>query len=404
MISLALVTRSDMYICIFRRWAEHRIVIIRRYVEGGARAAEGGLGLSLPPSSTGAPNCAGQGLVDCGDCPDGQYVVDACDEDGGTDRTCSPCSDRCGTDVTDCKSDGNGDALCAECNFEGMDIFINDEDGDGYGECKFCSPCRDGYYLQTPCSAFEDNRCERCRCWPLSVQGLGQGRSWAAGTLPGSKLQQTQLPVDSSSSSSPSLDLSCGPFISPFLPSPSARLPALLPPTYQASHLFVVMAYEICHMLFCLRRECGDGEVEVSSCSASQDAVCEVREEQFEQQGEEEEERESQEQEQESESEAVECGECPGGHFLVKECDEDDGRDRECKPCSDRCGEGVTECVAVGGGEAHCKECNFGDGFYNEDRDGDGYGECKFCSPCRSGRYLKTSCSAYEDNECELCR
>jgi hypothetical protein len=41
-------------------------------------------------------------------------------------------------------------------------LYAADLDGDGYGECKFCSPCEEDEYLKTPCSGFVDNVCEEC--------------------------------------------------------------------------------------------------------------------------------------------------------------------------------------------------------------------------------------------------
>ena len=102
---------------------------------------------------------------------------------------------------------------------------------------------------------------------------------------------------------------------------------------------------------------------------------------------------------------AIDCGSCPDGEYLSKECDEDVGEARECKACSERCGEGVMECLATGDGDAHCNECNFDTEIplYIEDRDGDGWGECKFCSPCREGEFLETACSGTQDNVCREC-
>jgi len=247
-----------------------------------------------------------------------------CDKASGSDRECKPCSERCGEGVTECVGTGGGEAHCKECNF-GDGFYNEDRDGDGFGECKFCSPCRAGRYLKVPCSGHEDNECEQCRT-------------------------------------------------------------------------------------------CADDEVEVEQCSATQDTVCEPaasrplensrdtpQDEDEREAGKQEEKPKAEEEKEEEDQPDVDCGECPDGEFLAKMCDKASGSDRECKPCSERCGEGVTECVGTGGGEAHCKECNFGDGFYNEDRDGDGFGECKFCSPCRAGRYLKVPCSGHEDNECEQC-
>lgn len=100
----------------------------------------------------------------------------------------------------------------------------------------------------------------------------------------------------------------------------------------------------------------------------------------------------------------ADCSECPAGHFLAKKCDIEDGKDRECKLCSDRCGQGVVDCRSVKGGEAHCKECSFGEGIFLLDKDGDGYGECKFCRACGEDEYVKAPCSGSQDNECKKCR
>ena len=108
----------------------------------------------------------------------------------------------------------------------------------------------------------------------------------------------------------------------------------------------------------------------------------------------------------EDEDDSVNCGACPEGEYVHKECRVDEGKDRKCEPCSDVCGEGVMDCVAYGEKEAHCKECNIDSDtpHYVFDKDGDGYGECKSCSPCGSGEYLAEPCSGTTDNVCKTCR
>lgn len=62
----------------------------------------------------------------------------------------------------ECMAIGNGDALCKECNF-GPEIYLDIDSETGFGECKFCSKCRQGMYLRTPCTEAKDNVCESCR-------------------------------------------------------------------------------------------------------------------------------------------------------------------------------------------------------------------------------------------------
>ena len=226
--------------------------------------------------------------VNCDECPGGSFLAEQCDEVDGKDRVCSPCSDACGENVTECKKTGPGpeSVLCKECGPE-MGSYLVNTDDDGYGECRPCSTCQKNSFLAEPCSESADAVCQQC-----SV--------------------------------------------------------------------------------------CVEGEVEVSACNATQDTVC-------------------------APVATTDCSDCPNGEFLSKECDQEAGEDRQCRPCSDRCGEGVMDCIPTGDGDAHCPYCNFGPKIYSEDRDGDGYGECKFCSPCKAWQYLAEGCTSHTDNICRAC-
>ena len=100
------------------------------------------------------------------------------------------------------------------------------------------------------------------------------------------------------------------------------------------------------------------------------------------------------------------CGRCPVGKFLERECDRVRGVDRRCRLCSEFCGEGVTDCIPNGDGGALCSHCNFNTQFplFAEDRDGDGYGLCKKCTPCNPGEYVFRPCAGTRDNICRKCR
>ena len=90
----------------------------------------------------------------------------------------------------------------------------------------------------------------------------------------------------------------------------------------------------------------------------------------------------------------VDCSECGEGSFLAAPCNETAGVDRECKACSLRCGEGVTDCRPDGEGDALCKECNFDTDvdvyIQRSSTESEGYGYCKFCSSCRPGNDIAT--------------
>mmetsp|Transcript_28470 Transcript_28470/g.80326 ORF Transcript_28470/g.80326 Transcript_28470/m.80326 type:complete len:1609 (+) Transcript_28470:150-4976(+) len=411
--------------------------------------------------------------VGCGACPEGMFLQQECDVAAGMDRVCHYCEDRCGEGVTKCVADGNGDAACSACNFPGVngDIYLQVTREDGFGECKFCSPCDEGEFLETRCSETVDNICKTCRqcsdgeieVEPCSktadtvcqedtfeeLEAAAAANAYATTTTdvlevdstepaetPGNTTANegnatmaantTQYNVnrgnttqeglqdregDETDSLADGMEIPAvnatsvtdrnttaenagteeeGALLDMGMEMPTADLSIMAAkeddnspdsnPSWKPMWNVTTLTWNASQPSRNVQNcsACGEGYVKVLPCNGTQDTVCKA-------------------------VEGVNCGECPFGEFLAKECDKEAGEDRQCKLCSARCGEGVMDCIAVGGGDAHCPYCNFGPNIYAEDRDGDGFGECKFCSPCKDYQYLEKGCTSHQDNICRAC-
>ena len=154
----------------------------------------------------------------------------------------------------------------------------------------------------------------------------------------------------------------------------------------------------------------------LSACTATEDTQCSKEEKKEKDEGKDKKKDKKKNKDKEEEETAelsilaadepdVDCGDCPDGKYVSRECNVDKGRGRECSSCEDHCGDGVDKCKDVDG-TVECESCNYKSAFpvFVKDEDGDGYGPCSFCTPCGSDQYLEEACEGTKDNVCKDCR
>ena len=116
---------------------------------------------SLPacPAGSHRAGCGGAHEGDCVACPEGTYVFE------GT--SCLECSSTCGAGmhkVDDCSD--TSDITCVDCDSVaevlcGAGTYLA-SCGEGSYECKSCSLCYEGFYIEAACSALSNTVCQQC--------------------------------------------------------------------------------------------------------------------------------------------------------------------------------------------------------------------------------------------------